>query len=336
MVNTVYSRHTVSEEYPPSRINNHSSRPLDSMPRKTPMISTQEARLRLSLGIDCSWEDLGEKTRLRLNNAYSKIIAESFFVFREYDATLGEICQAMRQILSINPFCSDKYSEDLKSGAIETAESLLRSHGLPSPLPIGGTSLRRLRDEWPAIRSQRRRTIRVQKCKEYSLPLTSSWEKVRQQEMLVAARKLNEERADSDKRVRHSASAFRPFGIQGNHGSTDLELLTSLRKGVKDINDDKGYVYLKQWRMPNGTSWYKIGVTSNPSRREAQQNVLPVPAETIACVELETMERARSVERTFLNKLSHLQIRGANNRELFHMDASQLSAVMHALKGLAK
>jgi hypothetical protein len=61
-----------------------------------------------------------------------------------------------------------------------------------------------------------------------------------------------------------------------------------------------------------------------------------VPAETIACVELETMDRARSVEKTFLNKLSHLQIRGASNRELFHMNPRQLSAVMHALEGLAK
>lgn len=306
------------------------------MPRKTPITSTQEARLRLSLEIDCSWEDLGEKTRLRLNNAYSKIIAESFLVFRDYDATLGEICRAMRQIISINPFCSDKCSEDLKSGAIEAAESLLRSHGLPSPLPIGGTSLRRLKDEWPAIRSKRRRTIRVQKCKEYSLPLTSSWEKVRHQEMLVVARKHNEERSDSDKKVRHSASVLRAFGFQDNHGSIDHELLASLREGVRAINDVKGYVYLKQWRMPNGQSWYKIGVTSNPNRREAEQNVLPVPAETIACVELETMDRARSVEKTFLNKLSNLQIRGASNRELFHMNERQLSAVIHALEGLAK
>ena len=48
------------------------------------------------------------------------------------------------------------------------------------------------------------------------------------------------------------------------------------------------------------------------------------------------MDRARSVEKTFLNKLSHLQIRGASNRELFHMNPRQLSAVMHALEGLAK
>jgi hypothetical protein len=60
------------------------------MPRETPIISTQEARLRLSLGIGYSWEDLGENMRLRLHHAYSKIIDDSFLIFREYDATLGE------------------------------------------------------------------------------------------------------------------------------------------------------------------------------------------------------------------------------------------------------
>jgi len=306
------------------------------MPKKPRIISTQEASLRLSLGICCSWDKLGEKARLRLHKAYSEIIADSFLTLHKYDAELREICQAVNRLVSINPFRGDKLSEDLKAEAMEKAGSLLISQGLPFPLPVGGASLSRLKTEWPEIRSRRRRVIRLHKCKLYSLPLNSSWERVRRQEELERAKESQRKSIETDEKMRHPGSAFRHFGFQGGHSDSDSVLLASLIEGGSVISDTKGYVYLKQWRMSDGNTWHKIGITNNPNRRETEQNILPVPAETIACVEFKTIERARSVEKIIHQKLAHLRISGARNRELFRLSPSQLSAVMSALKHLAQ
>lgn len=57
-----------------------------------------------------------------------------------------------------------------------------------------------------------------------------------------------------------------------------------------------GYIYFQRWSMPDGTSWYKVGITSKPTRRDAEQNVLPVASETLACVNVGSMDRARALE----------------------------------------
>jgi hypothetical protein len=306
------------------------------MPKKARTISTQEASLRLSLGICCSWDQLGEKARLRLRNAYSEIIAKSILTLQEYDAGLWEICQAMNKLASINPFCGDELSEDLKTEAMEKASSLLISQGLPFPLPVSGASLSRLKTEWPEIRSRRRRVIRVHKCKLYSLPLNSSWERVRRQEELARAKESRKESVERDKTMQFHGSAFTRFGFRDGYVDKDRALLASLIEGGSTISEPKGYVYLKQWRLPDGNTWHKIGVTINPNRREVEQNVLPVAAETIACVEFKTIAHARSVEKIIHQKLAHLRISGASNRELFRLSPSQLSAVMSALEHLAQ
>jgi hypothetical protein len=95
-----------------------------------------------------------------------------------------------------------------------------------------------------------------------------------------------------------------------------------------------GYVYLKRWTMPDGSCWFKVGITNNPDRRETEQNVLPVAAETIACVDVGSMDRARAIEATVHQVLEEQRITDANNRELFHLSDQQASAVKAVLKKL--
>lgn len=92
-----------------------------------------------------------------------------------------------------------------------------------------------------------------------------------------------------------------------------------------------GYVYLKRWCLPDGSYWFKVGVTSNPNRRDLEQNVLPVPAETLACVDAGSMDRARAIEYIIHNVLDEQRITDANNRELFHLNDSQAAAIMAIL-----
>ena len=95
-----------------------------------------------------------------------------------------------------------------------------------------------------------------------------------------------------------------------------------------------GYVYLKRWTMPDGSCWFKVGITNNPDRRETEQNVLPVAAETIACVDVGSMDRARAIEAAIHQVLEEQRITDANNRELFHLSAQQASAVKAVLERL--
>jgi hypothetical protein len=314
-------------------------------------------------------------------------------------------------------FLNDEKGLTLKAEAIHRASSLLLSHGLPVPLPTSGAGLDKLKKEWPSIRARRRRIIRAEQCKEYSLPLNSSWERVNEckaiarkpitpdpirsrsykfsdppitiidiklvlrkritekmnsqqlrdlrdelQEAITYSRRKHGEydkigevsggnviitRSQSealkvslrlcDQRLKEVSVREQERGAtapvlkwqagRGGSNYADHDLLNSLIAGIGAGDNTKGYVYFKRWRMDDGTSWYKIGITNNPERRDVEQNVLPVPAETIACVEVESMERARSIEARFHRSLAAQRIREAKNRELFHLTPSQVSAL---------
>ncbi|MCS5692610.1 GIY-YIG nuclease family protein [Cyanobium sp. FGCU-6] len=114
----------------------------------------------------------------------------------------------------------------------------------------------------------------------------------------------------------------------------DLQLAGALWQALDNAAPAVGYVYLKRWRMPDNSCWFKIGITNNPSRREAQQNVLPVAAETIVCVDVGSMDRARSVEAVVHQVLEEQRITDANNRELFHLSDQQAAAVKAVLEKL--
>jgi hypothetical protein len=297
------------------------------MSKRKSKISTQEAALRLSLGIHEPWENLVRGQILALHRHYCKIIGEVASMLEDYESSLADICRGVHRLSSINPFSSDHHALDLKAKAIDDAGSLLRSHGLPFPLPVTIAGLQRLKKEWPSIKVRRRRAIRTQKCKELSLPLNYSWEQVLDE---VSRRKRMTEQVAAERlRRQNHPSNIMPY-------KPDTALPSSLAPRINETaKHPKGYVYLKRWQMPGGVSWYKIGVTSNPRRRDSEQNVLPVPAETIACVEVESMERARSAESDFRRLGAAQQIRDASNRELFQLNSTQFSELQAAFIRLA-
>ena len=95
-----------------------------------------------------------------------------------------------------------------------------------------------------------------------------------------------------------------------------------------------GYLYLKQWTLPDGSRWQKIGITNDLRRRDAEQNILPVPCKTLAWLKLDSMEEARAIEQGFHETLEIYRITDANNRELFRLNDEQLRAVLIAIQEL--
>ena len=114
----------------------------------------------------------------------------------------------------------------------------------------------------------------------------------------------------------------------------DKGLAGALWHALETTPPTVGYVYLKRWTMPDGSCWFKVGITNNPDRREIEQNVLPVAAETIVCVDVGSIDRARAIEAVIHQVLEEQRITDANNRELFHLNDQQVSAVKAVLEKL--
>jgi len=102
----------------------------------------------------------------------------------------------------------------------------------------------------------------------------------------------------------------------------------------RERSSSAGYLYFKVWVMPDNSKWYKIGITNDLRRRDAEQNVLPVPPTTLHSVKLFNIDHARIVEKIFLETLSGSRIKGANNRELFSLKPAQVQAVIGAMKAI--
>lgn len=108
----------------------------------------------------------------------------------------------------------------------------------------------------------------------------------------------------------------------------DDKILDALRSEVfGSLRVSAGYLYLKKWSIDDHT-WFKIGVTNSPNRRDSEQNVLPVPAETLYLVRMDTMDHARAAEKAFHKVLESRRIRGAKNKELFKLSGPDYKSVM--------
>lgn len=127
-----------------------------------------------------------------------------------------------------------------------------------------------------------------------------------------------------------SQRAARLFSMVGQ----DEELASALWNALDTTPPTVGFVYLKRWKMPDGSCWFKVGITNNPDRRETEQNVLPVAAETIVCVDVGSMDRAKAIEVVIHQVLDEQRIKDANNRELFFLSTQQASAVKAVLMRL--
>jgi len=138
-----------------------------------------------------------------------------------------------------------------------------------------------------------------------------------------------EERRKSEA-LKRSNRVSKLFAMVGQ----DARLAGALWHALDNTPPTVGFVYLKRWTMPDGSCWFKVGITNNPDRRDTEQNVLPVAAETIVCVDVGSMDRARAIEVVIHQVLEEQRIKDANNRELFHLSAQQASAVKAVLKRL--
>ncbi len=101
--------------------------------------------------------------------------------------------------------------------------------------------------------------------------------------------------------------------------------------GVITPNLCDGHVYLKAWELKD-TVWHKIGITSDLQRRDSEQNVLPVPAKTIAVLGVANTIVARQIEKEWHSLLDQSRIKNANNRELFSLSPAQVSSVVTAMQ----
>lgn len=129
---------------------------------------------------------------------------------------------------------------------------------------------------------------------------------------------------------RRAEESARKFSM----GGQDATLAGALWHALDTTPPTVGYVYFKRWSMPDGTSWYKVGVSNDPGRRDVEQNVLPVPAQTIVCVDVGNMDRARAIEAVIHKVLKDQRITDSNNRELFHLTIRQAAAVKAVIKKL--
>jgi hypothetical protein len=114
-----------------------------------------------------------------------------------------------------------------------------------------------------------------------------------------------------------------------------LMLYEAGRRAIYECMENaSGFVYFKAWAMPGDIRWYKIGITNDPGRRDAEQNVLPVPSETLGLIRTPSIEYARLIESAFRVVLEQSNIKGAGNRELFHLRPKQVVAIVAIMSKL--
>jgi hypothetical protein len=147
------------------------------------------------------------------------------------------------------------------------------------------------------------------------------------EERIIQLEEAEKKAAEDLKRSRDAAKHFEQVG-------QDEKLAGALWHALETTPPTGGFIYFKRWTMPDSSCWFKVGVTNNPERRETEQNVLPVAAETIVCVDVGSMDRARAVEAVVHQVLEEQRITDANNRELFHLSDQQAAAVKAVLEKL--
>ena len=121
----------------------------------------------------------------------------------------------------------------------------------------------------------------------------------------------------------------------GVGSEADIALADEIKKALDNsLKGICGYLYFKVWSLPDGSKWYKIGVTNSPSRRDAEQNVLPVKAQSLITQKLSSMEHARAAEAAIHQVLDKNRIRNANNKELFSLKPSQVASIKQIIENM--
>ena len=109
------------------------------------------------------------------------------------------------------------------------------------------------------------------------------------------------------------------------------ELASKILDSVLD--DEKLFLYLKKWEV-GGKNWVKIGITNNPSRRDSEQNVLPVPSQLLKIISMPNRKIAEKIEKELLEIYFAKKINGANNRELFELESEDIEDLKSTMNSL--
>jgi hypothetical protein len=132
--------------------------------------------------------------------------------------------------------------------------------------------------------------------------------------------------------------------------AADAALAADLTAAIRAVTC-AGYLYLNHWALPDGITWYAVGITidpahrdpahrdpahRDPAHRDAERNTLPVPAVTLKLVQLVSMDHARAAEKAIYGVLNAHHICEANNRELFHLTAPQLAALVDVMEQMGE
>lgn len=177
-------------------------------------------------------------------------------------------------------------------------------------------------------------------AKGLKLPKKATREEV--DELLAAVRERKRRSAAEEKKrkkeIEQKKRDAKRIGL-GLNADADPDLAAQLvevagRALERERSSSAGYIYFKVWVMPDGTKWYKIGITNDLRRRESEQNVLPVPAHTLHSARFHSIEHAKVAERCFLSTLSRYRIKGAKNKEIFNLKPPQVQAVIGAMRAL--
>ena len=114
---------------------------------------------------------------------------------------------------------------------------------------------------------------------------------------------------------------------------SDIELVRNLVDRTKQyISENEAYLYFKCLSLKDGTKWYKLGVTVDLERREREQNLLPVPSQTLEQVSFDSQDAAYAAEKAFLKVLEEFKIKDANNRELMELNPTQVKSVINGMQ----
>ena len=273
------------------------------------------------------WSEYTDSTKKRKTQRLRKALDSAteggaYIHSRNIEVIYGyqtDIDTAIRRYL----FDGDREGKEFADRTQEEYKAFLASLQLPSPLPQSRSARAKL---WGNVKAQvleeDAERERQSLIREFGLDEGITLKRARN-----AANKQKTQLREQAERER--------LGL-GEEADVSLaaELSHKAAKAVGSISV-QGYLYLRCWVLPDGNRWYKIGITGDPKRRESEQNVLPVNMETLALASFHSYEQARAAEMAFHAVLDAHRIRGAQNKELFHLKPKQVTAVIAAINSIS-
>lgn len=314
------------------------------MPRVEKMKSLDEARRQLESGeikhrrarrqadVGKNWDDYTIATQKKKHKDFLKAV-DSVVRDQSYTSTrdihaLYSVQSHLHSAATELLFDGDNAGRAYYDRAIRDFSNFLETLHLAYPLSDNYSQRSRL---WSQVKGK----VALGDKEKERMKLIETYNLDKNLSLLKARNAARKENAKLEKQAKAAAEEANRKRL-GLNDDADLDLALRLEKRATLAMEkaEKGYLYFKCWVLPDDSQWYKIGVTNNPSRREAEQNVLPVPSHTLHIITLESTDHARYAEAAFHDVLDTEKIKGAGNRELFDLTPRQVQAVIAAMKQL--